>query len=261
MSKGFILWLVLAAGSASAASSRADWVEVPAGRFASVLALGKAGVDSPVGRFELMRRPVTNAEFLAFVKGHPEWQREQVPAVFADGQYLSHWAKPLQLGEAGADAPVTRVSWFAASAFCEAQKARLPTWLEWEYVAAADENRRDARADPAWREQMLSWYSQTGGGTLPKVGQHPANVYGVQDLHGLVWEWIEDFNALMISADNRDQGDPDQLRFCGAGALSAADRENYAILMRTAMLSALRAESTTRNMGFRCARSLEGPAP
>jgi len=49
----------------------------------------------------------------------------------------------------------------------------------------------------------------------------------VRDLHGLVWEWVDDFNALMVSADNREQGDPERLKFCGAGALSMQDRDNY----------------------------------
>jgi formylglycine-generating enzyme required for sulfatase activity len=48
------------------------------------------------------------------------------------------------------------------------------------------------------------------------------------------------------------------MRFCGAGALSMDDRENYAVLMRVAMLSALEGRDTTRNLGFRCARD---PSP
>ncbi|HET9049877.1 MAG TPA: formylglycine-generating enzyme family protein [Chiayiivirga sp.] len=248
--------LILAADPVSAAGN-SDWAEVPAGRVVSVLSLGEAGVESTVGRFELMRRPVTNAQFLAFVQAHPEWQREAVAPIFADSQYLSHWQSHLTVGDgAGDNAPVTRVSWFAATAYCEAQGGRLPTWLEWEYVAAADEARTDARSDPAWRERILGWYSKTGGDRIADVGQTPLNVYGVQDVHGLVWEWVDDFNALMMSADSREQGDPDVLKFCGAGALSMSDRDNYAILMRTAMLSALNAEATTRNMGFRCARPL-----
>ncbi len=62
----------------------------------------------------------------------------------------------MQLGDAARPPqPVTQVSWFAASAYCEAQHARLPMWAEWEYVAAADETRRDARGDPVWRERIL----------------------------------------------------------------------------------------------------------
>jgi hypothetical protein len=57
-----------------------------------------------------------------------------------------------------------------------------------------------------------------------------------------------------VSGDSRDQGDPDLLKFCGAGALSLRQKENYAVLMRVAMLSALKASDTTNNMGFRCAK-------
>src|SRR5262249_19214185 len=76
---------------------------------------------------------------------------------------------------------------------------------------------------------------------------------GVRDLHGLIWEWVEDFNSLMISGDSRTQGDPDKLAFCGSGALSAQDRENYPVLMRIAFLSSQQARSTGRTLGFRCA--------
>lgn len=254
--------LSLAVGHMPAAQARDNWVDIPAGRISSVLALAETGQDSVVNAFALMRRPVSNAQFLEFVQAHPQWQRGTAPPVFVDGEYLSHWVAADAIGTtAGEQAPVTRISWFAASAYCEARGGRLPTWLEWEYVAAADETRFDARSDPAWREQILGWYSRTGGTGLPVVGQHPPNAYGVQDLHGLVWEWTEDFNSLMVSGDNREQGDPDLLRFCGAGALSISDRENYAILMRTALLSALKASSTTRNLGFRCARDVGSTTP
>jgi formylglycine-generating enzyme required for sulfatase activity len=56
-----------------------------------------------------------------------------------------------------------------------------------------------------------------------------------------------------VSSDSRNQGDPDKLKFCGAGALSVSDRDDYAVLMRLAMLSSLEADYTTANLGFRCA--------
>lgn len=223
-------------------------------RFQSVLAPGAGVKDVELARYALDREPVTNAQFLAFVRAHPEWARDRVPRLFADASYLSHWAAPGTLG-AGARArqPVTRVSWYAARAYCEAQGARLPTWYEWEYAAAADETRADARRDPAWKERILGWYSKSSAGELSEIGRTPANVHGVRDLHGLVWEWVDDYAGLMVSGDSRDQGDPDKLKFCGAGALSAENRDEYAVLMRIAMLSSLEARYTTANLGFRCA--------
>jgi formylglycine-generating enzyme required for sulfatase activity len=78
----------------------------------------------------------------------------------------------------------------------------------------------------------------------------------VQDLHGLVWEWTDDYSSLMVSSDNRNQGDADKLKFCGAGAISMRDRDNYAVLMRVAMLSSLQGRDATANLGFRCARTV-----
>ncbi|MGH8262083.1 MAG: formylglycine-generating enzyme family protein, partial [Steroidobacteraceae bacterium] len=72
-------------------------------------------------------------------------------------------------------------------------------------------------------------------------------------LHGLVWEWALDYNALLVSNDSREQGGADRAKFCGEGALSTADRENYAVLMRIGFLSSLEANYTTANLGFRCA--------
>jgi formylglycine-generating enzyme required for sulfatase activity len=242
---------------ASATALAADYVAIPGGKFSSVLPAEETALDVVVAPFQLRREPVTNAEFLAFVTSHPDWRRDHMPTVFAEARYLSHWQAGDGLGpEALADQPVTQVSWFAAQAYCEIEGARLPTWNEWEFAAAADATRADARGDPAWRESILLWYSRPSGKALASVGG-AANLYGVRDLHGLVWEWVDDFNALLVAGDSRDQGDPDRLQFCGAGALNLRDRDNYAVLMRIAMLSSLKAADTTANLGFRCAKPVD----
>lgn len=250
-------WLLLLVAAATLASE--DPAHIAAGSLRSVLPLTEAGDEVAIAAFEFDRRPVTNAEFVSFVTGHPAWRRGAVPAVFADGNYLAHWNSALDSGEAaGADRPVTNVSWFAARAYCNAAGGRLPVWHEWEYVAAANENQIDAREDPAWRQQILSWYGETGGKDLAATGSRPPNAWGVHDMHGLVWEWVEDFNALLVSSDNREQGGADKLKFCGAAAATMEEKENYAVLMRTAMLSSLEGSDTTRNMGFRCAYDSTG---
>lgn len=234
------------------------FVRIPGGEFRSILKYEDSKGLQKVQSFELMKTPVSNQEFLAFVKSNPQWQSENIAPVFAEkGRYLSHWQSPLLLGDkALPNQPVVHVSWFAASAYCESQQARLPTWLEWEFVASADATRRDARKDPDWRESILGWYAKPATAQISEVGSGQANVYGVNDMHGLIWEWVEDYSAMLVSGDNRTQSDPDKAKFCGAGALSMEDRENYAIMMRVAMLSSLEAVNSTSNLGFRCARDI-----
>lgn len=233
------------------------YATLPGGGFRSALKYEDAKAGVRIAPFQLMQQPVTNAQFLAFVKKHPDWQRGMAPTVFAETRYLQHWTGPRVLGaNALPQQPVVNVSWFAADAYCKAQGARLPSWNEWEYVAAADESRKDARKDPAWRGRILAWYSRPSTTALPRTGLQAANAYGVRDIHGLVWEWTDDYSALLVDADNRKQGDADKAKFCGAGALSMDDRENYAVLMRVAMLSSLGGADVTPNLGFRCARDM-----
>lgn len=238
------------------AAAATDYVSVPGGTLQSVLANDADNGPVAVPAFSMRVTPVTQGEFKDFVGAYPQWQRDRIARILADAGYLQDWAAPLALPPSSAPAqPVTHVSWFAAQAFCEAEGGRLPNWYEWEYVAAADATRLDARRDPAWRAQILGWYARPASSAPAPVGG-AANVYGVRDMHGLVWEWVDDFNALLISPDSRAQDDPDKLKFCGAGAISLQDRENYAVLMRIALLSSLNAADSTSSLGFRCVRPL-----
>jgi formylglycine-generating enzyme required for sulfatase activity len=248
------LTLILLAAAANAAPEQAV---IEGGRFASVLPQPDKTAIVTVQRFALDRHPVTNGEFLEFVTANPQWRRDSVAPLFADAQYLSHWAGATEPGDGvRAEQPVTRVSWFAAKAYCEARGARLPTWSEWEFAAAADEHSPDARKDARWRQRILDWYAQPSSMPLHDVGTTPPNWYGVSDLHGLVWEWVLDYNALLVSDDGREQDGADKALYCGAGALSVEDREQYAVLMRIAFLSSLEARYTTASLGFRCAEGL-----
>lgn len=212
-----------------------------------------------VAAFELDVTPVTNEQFARFVRAHRAWRRSAVPRLFADENYLAHWHGDVAIGEARPLQPVTRVSWFAAQAYCEARGARLPTEAEWELAAMASPTARDASNDRAFIGRILQWYSRPQQ-ELPNVGQGQANLYGVHDLHGVVWEWVLDFNASMLAADDRQRGDPRMERFCGGAAIGAVDTANYASFMRYAFRSSLRASYVIGNLGFRCARSVGGGA-
>jgi formylglycine-generating enzyme required for sulfatase activity len=248
-------WLVLFAIGVCDPAAHAAVASAPiaGGRFASVLPPAPNVKTTVVAPFRLDAALVSNADFSGFVRKHPEWQRDRVPGIFADEGYLRHWANTADPGAAIALQPVTQVSWFAASAYCEARGARLPRWYEWEFAAAASATHPDARDDPVWRQQILDWYSKSSRGKLPVAGASPANYFGIRDLHGVVWEWVEDAGSMLVSDDSREQGDPNRNRFCGSGAIDLEQKDNYAMMMRIAMLSSMKASYSSNSMGFRCA--------
>ena len=254
------LALALAAGGAFAAAP-AGMSRVGPGSFRPVYAPEPGTTAIAVRAFELDQVPVTNADFLAFVRARPEWRRDRIAHVFADDGYLAHWAGPEELGpQAAPDQPVTRVSWFAAKAYCAARGARLPTEAEWEFAAAAGARSADGSAEPELRERILAWYSRPAGRGLERVGRGAPNYWGLFDLNSLVWEWVLDFNGTLVSGDSRSGASADRMQFCGAGALAAGDKQDYPSFMRLAFRGSLEARYTTSSLGFRCARDA-GAAP
>ncbi|MDQ6645653.1 MAG: formylglycine-generating enzyme family protein [Pseudomonadota bacterium] len=239
----------------AAAASAQDYRRLPGGAFDSALAIDGRAAHLNIASFYLRSEPVTNAEFLAFVMQHPEWRRGEVPSLLAGPDYLSHWQRPLQLGESiRPDQPVTHVSWFAARAYCDSEHARLPSWYEWEYASAADATRSDARRDPLRNQAMLSAIQTQTGNPPDPIGNRPANYYGAHDLNRLLWEWTADYAAMFPNADSRVPGGVANLALCGGSALAFADKNQYALMMRVAALSALKPVDSAPRVGFRCVR-------
>lgn len=204
--------------------------------------------------FKLDVYPITNAQYLVFVKKYPAYSRSKMKGIFADKSYLSQWESDFNFGKNNlSNAPITNVSWFAAKKYCECQGKRLPTMDEWEYVAMADEKRSDARTKEEFNKYILSWYEKPNTYNNP-IGHTFKNYWGVYDMHGLVWEWTLDFNSIFLSGESRKDKDTDTNLFCGSGSVNATDLMNYAAFMRYAFRGSLKANYTTKNLGFRCAK-------
>lgn len=225
-------------------------VKVPSGTFTSFFK-ETADKEVKIPSFLMDIYPVTNAEFDSFVHKHPEFRKDRIARIFSDQKYLQHWGgnslSSQELAKIGRQ-PVTSVSWFVARKFCAAQGKRLPTIAEWEFAGDVD--------NPSVLESLLAWYAKTGDAPLENVGSRKGNKFGLHDMHGLIWEWVEDFNSVMISSDSRSKGDRTDGFFCGGGSVNAKDAKAYATFMRYGFRSGLRGDYNIRTLGFRCVSDL-----
>lgn len=237
-----------------AADPEAGVVSIPAGRYVPLYATGSDSLGIPVEAFRLDVSPVTVGEYLAFVRATPAWRKGAASPALADSAYLSRWDDALDPGAVPLDRPVTEVSWFAARAYCRWAGGRLPTTDEWEYVAQASEARANAFRDPDFNRAVLALVQgRAPSNALPAAGTTDRNVFGVRDLHGLVWEWTADFNNQMLTGAGRDDKGVDRGLFCASGSVGTTDPSNYAAFLRWAHRTSLEGPTTAPGLGFRCA--------
>ena len=215
------------------------------------------GTDSAIVNvtpFLMDEKPVTNREFLTFVKANPQWGKSQIKRLFADESYLKEWVSDTILPlNSNPDAPVCSVSWFAAKAYAESVQKRLPTLDEWEYVARANEKKVDARKEKDYSDRIIELYMIKDRQYNPVKHSVP-NYWGVYDMFDLIWEWTDDFNSVLITGDSRESSYDNKGLFCAGAATNATDLMNYAAFMRFGFRTSLKADYTVSNLGFRCAK-------
>ena len=94
--------------------------------------------------------------------------------------------------------PVINVSWNDAKEYVAwlsrktGQTYRLLTEAEWEYAARARSNGKWTFGDDERRLAEFAWYSANSGSKTQPVGGKAVNAFGLHDMHGNVWEWVED---------------------------------------------------------------------
>ncbi len=128
--------------------------------------------------FYLDKYEVTNLEFFRFAEatGH------QRPWNWKDGKVSSVQEK----------LPVYNVSWEDAVAYCKWAGKRLPTEAEWEKAARGGLDRKLYPWGDDWGELEKNAAYNAPEGPSP-VGSFPPNGYGLHDMIGNVWEWVNDF--------------------------------------------------------------------
>jgi len=99
----------------------------------------------------------------------------------------------------GDDLPVVNVSWDDVQKFIKklnekegTGKYRLPSEAEWEYACRAGSITEYCFGDSKSKLGEYAWYADNSGGKTHPVGQKQPNQWGLYDMHGNVWEWVQD---------------------------------------------------------------------
>ena len=155
-----------------------ELVVVAPGRFLMGSPAGEAGRDADEG-------PQRWVDVPRFAMGRFEVTQRQWEAVMG--------SNPSHFRACGPDCPVENVSWNDAQEFVRrlsqrtGQSYRLPSEAEWEYAA-----RGGATTAYFWGDTFDPRRANNNAFLTVRVGSYGANAFGLHDLHGNVFEWVQD---------------------------------------------------------------------
>ncbi len=250
----------------SASTSFADCANCPP---MIVVPAGSFTMGSP--SFELYRGAETQHRVTIpspFALSKYEITFEQWEACVADGgcAYV-----PDDQGWGKGKHPVISVSWDDAKAYVAwlsrktGKQYRLPSEAEWEYAARAGTT-TPFSFGATITSQQANYDGSTGYETGAKgvnrqkttpVGSFPENAFGLHDMHGNVWEWVEDCWSDEYTAATPANGAPFLGANCAGRVLRGGSWEDYAGDVRAAARVASNKEDQTWSDGFRVVRSIE----
>jgi iron(II)-dependent oxidoreductase len=220
--------------------SREGMIYIPGGEFI----MGADGEEQNQGPAHLVRiegffidsTEVTNADYRKFVEatGHLE------PSYWKDGSLN------------GPNQPVVGVSWFDAKAYAEWSGKRLPTEAEWEKASRGNDGRKYPWGDML--EEYIHLNFDDNLGRPADVGSYPGgrSPYGILDMAGNVWEWVNDWYAAdyYSKSPNRNPPGPESGEY---KVIRGGSWYSNRYFVRCAFRDYADPDSKTNDLGFRCA--------
>ena len=211
------------------------WVSIPGGIFDMGCVPGDEWCESEelprhevtVSAFEMTQTEITQAQYEAVT--------EETPSDHAEC----------------AECPVEQVDWYQAKAFCEAIGGRLPSEAEWEYAARAGTTNIYTCGDAPSCLEAVAWYSENSSATHP-VGEKPANAFGLYDIIGNVWEWVEDCLHENYDGAPSTGGVWTEGGDCGVRVWRGGSWRSARVYLRTSYRDRANPDYSDGTGGFRC---------
>ena len=273
----------VAEGAVAATTREADGAEVEDGSSDLSHAVGSVFRDCefcpelvvvPAGSYRMGSPPGEVGSFADEIPRH----RVTIARPFAVGVYevtFDEWDacvsaggcshRPDDRGWGRGDRPVINVSWNDAKEYVDwlsretGEEYRLLAESEWEYVARAGTTTayHFGTIIPSGQAN----YGRNEGGTVP-VGSYAANGFGLHDVHGNVWEWVEDcwhedYSGAPTDGSAWTSGEDCDRRVLRGGSWWNKGIFQYAGKLRSAYRGKVRAGNRDAvSSGFRIARAL-----
>ena len=116
--------------------------------------------------------------------------------------------------------PAERLSWYEARGYCEWLNetgltkgegvAGLPSEAQWEFACAGGEQTEYENGDGVAALDAVGWFDENSEGKTQPVRSKQANLFGLYDMHGNVWEWCRDaWDSEAYAKRKRNAEDPE----------------------------------------------------
>lgn len=249
---------------------------------------GRYAMGDAIGSGQPYERPVHEVSIGPFAIGRYEVTRSEYEGCVDAGGCSEAQIKP-ETGDSAGRHPVVGVSWHQAKAYVAWLRSRtgrpyrLPTEAEWEYAARASAtanytwswgqvdtvtceyaNALDQSARERFPELYWAINCNDHFPTTAPVGSFPANAWGVHDMQGNVWEWVEDCwhpDFTGAPTDGRAWLEPGTDGTCAKRVNRGGGWGNGSSSLRLSNRDADPASNYSDGLGFRVALSLARPQP
>jgi formylglycine-generating enzyme required for sulfatase activity len=226
---------------------------------------GGAQVNVTIQRFAIARFETTWDEWDACVAAGSCNQSAIDAHIQSWNNFIQSWNLTVDSGWGRGRRPVINVDWNDAGAYAAFVNGRSgggyrrPTEAEWEYAARANTRTRFSWGDddPTCDQQArngANFSACTDDRTRP-VGSFRANPWGLYDIHGNVWEWVEDCYRDSLAGQSSD-GRAFQSSSCAALVQRGGSWNDSPQGLRSAFRFRYFPTSRGSYVGFRLARTI-----